>query len=244
MLDIMLTLKACIALILLTGAITGFLYALARSRENYKPKVDALTGEIQQAEEETKQREEETQKLQDKIRRESEEIVQHDEAIATLRQEIQESEKVRTALDTQNEEIRRNYATTHSMLSTQQERRDQILSEIGGRSVTALLEEQQQQARETEARQELITRQSETLDEAVAQSKKTEAQKEAQEAHRDATKALLSELEQNIAQKRKTLQTLESDIAQKIAALKEESGSWLERIELYKEQLLKLKENR
>ena len=244
MLDIIMTLKECIVLVLLTGVVTGLLYAWARSREIYLPEVRTLEEEIRKAGEETKQLEEETLTLQEKIQDETDQIAIRTDEISQLETNIRETEKTRNALESQTEEIRRTYATTHSMLSTQRQRQEQLQKEIGERSVTGLLEEETRQHHEIEARQNLIAQESEQLDEIIARSKRIEAQKEEHEAHRNRTAEVLASLEATLAEKEALLNNLENEMEEKIASLKEESQTWLEKIKIYREKLLKLKENR
>ncbi len=244
MMDIIMTLKECIALVLLTGAITGFLYAWAKSRETHKPKVNTLKQEIQKSQDETKQLEEETQTLQDGIQKETERSEELVSEIHKLEKEIHETEKMRNALEAQTEEIRHNYASTHSMLSTQQERQQQLQNEIGDKSVTSQLEEEQKMHEQIASLENQISLEADKLDDTMQRSKRIEAQKEEHEAHRNRVAETLSELEAKLTQKSDLLENLETTLQEKIASLKEESAKWEKMIQTYKEKLIKLKENR
>ena len=237
-------LKECLGLVLLTGALTGLLYAVAKARETWKPEVKALTEEIAHAKEERKALQEHIQTLREQTEAEEKQIEEQTEQIEALEEAVKKAEKMRSALMAQNEEIRRTYATTHSMLSTQQERLAQLQEEIGNDSVTALLEAEEQRTTLKNSLKSRLKESIEAAEEALMRSRRIAAQKEEQEAHRNRVAQVLHELGEKLSQKRAVAETLEADLEAKIASLEEASRHWTERIRTFREKLLSLKESR
>ena len=243
MLDILITFKTCLGLTLLTGLITGLLYTWARARELYLPEVRSLTDEIILAEEDVKKLEEDHTALEEKIHNETDQIATCNNEISDMEAKIHETQKRVNALDAQTEEIRHTYASAHSMLSTQRQRRDQLEKEIGGRSVTTLLEEEERQQQQLQENEKEISHERGKLDEIITRSRRIEAQMNEHKAHRDRTAEAFASIEASLREKEAILETLESDLEKEIETLKNESAKWLEKAEYYKKELLRLKEN-
>ena len=244
MLDIIIALKECLGLVLLTGAITGYLYTIFAARETYLPQVENLKQQIDTHTKERETLETEYHRMQEAHQQEKSQMPHLEEEIGQLRHNIASVQKTVTALKTANEETKQTYATTHALLSTQQERETALRKEIGDDSVTSLLQEEENQQERIHTLQKEINHERALLEETREKVARISTQKEEFESKRNNLHNALSELKEKLSEKSQLVETLDTTMQQKIASLKEEYNHWQKKIKTYKERLLSLKESR
>lgn len=237
-------LKNCLGLILLTGLVTGYLYTLLATREKYKPKLDRLKKETAEATEQIKTIETEYAKLQEETQSEKEKTEKIAGEIAEAKENIHNLQTSIDALSKEKEAAEQEYASTHAIYASLKEQESQLLNEIGGDTVTSLLEKEKMLHDEIAQLKNNLAHETHQLNETTERHARVTAQKEEFETRRNYLTDTLHKLTEKIEEKSKVLETIESDIQEKMAQLKAESNSWLEKIKIYKTKLLQLRENR
>ena len=242
MMETLLALKECLALILLTGLVTGYLYTLLKAREKYKPTVDALREEIQNDQNTQERIETEYRAMQEETEKAQAEQERLLGKIAELEANIDREKETAAALDTRNDEVREAYRTTHALLIAEQEKIADLKEQIGDKPLTDLLEEETHLQEAIHTLEAEIEQEQSKLEEIVERHVRVEAETEELKAHRDRQNELLQGLKDELQSKKEHLSKLEESLREKIAQYKSASADWLAKIKAYKAKLLQLKE--
>ena len=242
MIELISMFKICLGLVLLTGLITGYLYTLFSTKEQYRPALLELEEKIVYNREQTALQEENYLTMRETRSKElkeaekiSQEIETQKETIAAHQKHLQKAKEAKNA-------IKERYAGIATIIDTLKKKKTEIIDEIGEDSIQSLSEKdalQKEQLRKLE--NELIVEQ-DTLFDIQARHERIEAQKSTLEEEEANLKNKVAQLQQALEEIEAKQATYEEEMRQKIASLEEEANIWLAKIKAYKETLLRLKE--
>ncbi len=244
MTEMILGLKECLGLILLTGMVTGYLYTLLASREKYKPKLDEIKAEEAATARQIKALENDYAALQDETQAEKERLEKVNGEIAEAKENIHNMQKSLAALRQEKANAQEQYASTHAIYTQLKEREEALMNDIGGDTLSSLLEKEKAQQERIGNLQKQLAHETDELEETMQRHKRVTAQKEELEARYSHLAETYEALEREVKEKSSVAETLESTIQQKIAQLSSEAEGWMEKMKAYREKLLQLRENR
>lgn len=244
MLDLIIALKECLGLVLLTGLITGYLFTLFSAREQYKPKVKKLTANISQNKTQTESLEAEYVATQKQIQKEQDESSKIDKELEETEKNIHLHKEAITALQKVNQDSSNRYATVQSMLKTQEDRLRQIKTDLGTDTVESLSQKIDKQQSVIHKLDADLMREDETLNDKLERHERILAQKDSFEEETEKLKSKLAELHADLSAAEAKLPVYEEELKIKISSLLQQIQGWYAKIKKYKSKLLELKESR
>ena len=242
MIELISTFKICLGLVLLTGLVTGYLYTLFSTKEQYRPALSELEEKIAYNREQTALQEENYLTMRETRSKELKEAEKISQEIETQKETIAAHQKnLQKAKEAKNR-IKERYAGIATIIDTLKKKEAEIVNEIGEDSIQSLSEKdalQKEQLRKLE--NELIVEQ-DTLSDIQMRHARIEAQKNSLEEEQKNLLNSIAQLQEELEEIETKQATYEEELRQKIASLEEEAKMWLAKIKEYKEALLRLKE--
>ncbi len=244
MIDMIIALKECLGLILLTGLVTGYLYTLLSTRETYLPRIGQLKQEIETYNKESESLKTASQQLQEKIEAEQADAIHEEEENHKLQATISSLQEKLTAAEEEKETLLHSYQKTNAHFRDYKEKEETLQKEISDTTVTDLLAHETEQYERIKTLQEQIAQETERIEETRQRVARLSSQKEELESKYNHLKETVHDFHKELTQKETLAKTLEQNIQQKIASLESEYHTWQEKIKTCKEKLLALKESR
>ncbi len=243
MLDMILALKECLALVLVTGLLTGLFFAKARNKEEYEPVIDEIKEKIDHTQEEILEIENNCNATLENIENEKANTQKVQEEIADLESRIKTHQEEFLVVENSLEKLKEKYAPLSALLKAQTDKINNLKSQIGDFTPEALLEKEKAQREKLIQLKNQLKKETQTLQEISLRHKNLKAQ-------RDELYEEMKPLEKSAAQIKELLKkakekemTIEDTLKEKISSLKNDHNNWLEKIKKYKAELLKLKES-
>lgn len=243
MIDLMMAFKECLGLVLLTGMITGYLFTLFSTKEEFKPTLNELHEKINYNKEQVKLLEDEQNHMTDQIGQEERMTQDLKAKVSDLSEQVKLHEGALQSVEAEKEKVEAEYISVASMLKTHTERKSQLQKEIGNDTVASLSEHLETQKQTLQKLESTLEKDRENLYDVQERHKRLQTQKEDLEAHRSTLMEKITQLEETLNKKKEKLHIYEEEILTQIDNLKEEANSWLAKIKKYKEELLKLKKS-
>jgi len=239
----MMAFKECLGMVLLTGMITGYLFTLFSTKEEFKPTLNELHEKITYNKEQVKLLEDEQNHMTDQIGQEERMTNDLKPKITNLSEQVKLHEGALQTLEKEKEKIEAEYISITSMLKTHTERKNQLQREIGDDTVINLSDKLESQKQTLQKLESTLEKDRENLYEVQERHKRLLTQKENLEAHKSVLIEKITHLEDSLRIKKEKLHNYEEEILSQIESLKKEANSWLVKIKKYKEELLKLKKS-
>jgi chromosome segregation ATPase len=243
MLELLMAFKICLGLVLLTGLITGYLYTLFSTKEEFQPKINELTDNIIHSNEQTEVLETEYKKIYENIQKKQQSVEKLNAQIHEKEHNINILKKSLDALRETTQQSEREYSSVASILKMQTQRYDQIKDEIGFDTVSSLTQKIDEQKNKLQKIETKIEKETILLNDTQARHERILEQKETLQTQHDKLQNKLQELTHEFNTQKEKLATFEDELKQHIATLTEEAKNWVAKIKIYKEKLLQLKSN-
>lgn len=241
MLDLLVTFKMCLGLVLLTGLVSGYLYTIFSSREEHQSDIIELEESIRHNREQTAALEKEALKLNETMQKEENEIATLDQKIQETEHNISTHKKAVSALQDAVHKLEEEYASVASIFKMQTERREQIKREIGDDTVSNLSQKIDEQQRKIIHLETEIEKESVLLNETQSRHNRISAQIEEFTTEKNKLQDSIAALSEKFDVTKAKAETIEEELQAKITSLQNEAEEWMTRIKKYKEILLKLR---
>ncbi len=241
MLDLILDLKICLALVLLTGLITGYFFTKASAKEEFKPTINKLKKDITHRGDEILQLDKNEVAAQDTISKLKEEIVVTKDRIKDNETTIKQVDEETTTLNIANKELDNRLQQNTAALENQMVKVNHLKAEIDGNTPDVITQRTTQQHADIQSLQTTLNEQKAPLDEIVDQHTDVLKSWTKVDESKLSLETTLKQTHLDIETATEEENTIEDIMREKISTLKDDSNTLLERIAHYKNALFSLK---
>ncbi len=242
MVELISTFKICLGLVLLTGLITGYLYTLFSTKEQYEPILSELEDKIVYNREQTALQGENYLAMRETRSKELKEAEKISQAIETQKETIAAHQKHLQKATKVNNTLKERYTSIATIIDTLKKKKAEIINEISKDSIQSLSEKDTQLKEQLRKLENELEVKKDTLFDIQIRHERIEAQKNTLEEEQKNLLNSITLLQQELEKIETKQATYEEKMRQKIASLEKEANIWLEKIKAYKEALLRLKE--